>query len=106
MFRKQSDARGRQTALIEEMIGNQKIVQAFGYEDKSSGRFALINEELKECSQKAVFYSSLTNPSTRFVNNVIYAGVALCFHDSWRFPNCWWSVRTSCLCKSVHETIQ
>ena len=74
MFRKQSDARGRQTALIEEMIGNQKIVQAFGYEDKSSGRFALINEELKECSQKAVFYSSLTNPSTRFVNNVIYAG--------------------------------
>lgn len=66
-----------QTALIEEMIGNQKIVQAFGYEDKSSARFAEINQELKECSQKAVFYSSLTNPSTRFVNNVIYAGVAL-----------------------------
>ena len=77
MFRKQSDARGRQTALIEEMIGNQKIVQAFGYEDKSSARFAEINQELKECSQKAIFYSSLTNPSTRFVNNVIYSGVAL-----------------------------
>ena len=77
MFRKQSDARGRQTALIEEMIGNQKIVQAFGYEDKSSARLAEINQELKECSQKAIFYSSLTNPSTRFVNNVIYAGVAL-----------------------------
>lgn len=77
MFRKQSNARGRQTALIEEMIGNQKIVQAFGYEDKSSARFAEINQELKECSQKAIFYSSLTNPSTRFVNNVIYAGVAL-----------------------------
>ena len=77
MLRKQSDARGRQTALIEEMIGNQKIVQAFGYEDKSSARFAEINQELKECSQKAIFYSSLTNPSTRFVNNVIYAGVAL-----------------------------
>lgn len=77
MFRKQSDARGRQTALIEEMIGNQKIVQAFGYEDKSSARFAEINQELKECSQKAIFYSSLTNPSTRFVNNVIHAGVAL-----------------------------
>lgn len=77
MFRKQSDTRGRQTALIEEMIGNQKIVQAFGYEDKSSARFAEINQELKECSQKAIFYSSLTNPSTRFVNNVIYAGVAL-----------------------------
>lgn len=77
MFQKQSNARGAQTALIEEMIGNQKIVQAFGYEDKSSERFAEINQELKECSQKAVFYSSLTNPSTRFVNNIIYAGVAL-----------------------------
>ena len=77
MFRKQSDARGRQTALIEEMIGNQKIVQAFGYEDKSSGRFALINEELKECSQKAVFYSSLTNPSTRFVNGLVYTAVGI-----------------------------
>ena len=77
MFRKQSDARGRQAALIEEMIGNQKIVQAFGYEDKSSGRFALINEELKECSQKAVFYSSLTNPSTRFVNGLVYTAVGI-----------------------------
>ena len=61
MFRKQSDARGRQTALIEEMIGNQKVVQAFGYEEKSSERFAKVNEELQECSLKAVFYSSLTN---------------------------------------------
>lgn len=77
MFRKQSDARGQQTALIEEMIGNQKVVQAFGYEERSSERFARINEELRECSQNAVFYSSLTNPSTRFVNNVIYACVAL-----------------------------
>ncbi len=77
MFRKQSDARGRQTALIEEMIGNQKLVQAFGYEEKSSARFSQINKELKEYSQKAVFFSSLTNPSTRFVNNVIYAAVAL-----------------------------
>ena len=77
MFRKQSDARGRQTALIEEMIGNQKIVQSFGYEKKASQHFSEINQELKEYSQNAVFYSSLTNPSTRFVNNVIYAGVAL-----------------------------
>ena len=77
MFRKQSDARGRQTALIEEMIGNQKVVQAFGYEEKSSERFAKVNEELQEYSLKAVFYSSLTNPSTRCVNNIIYAGVAL-----------------------------
>ena len=77
MFRAQSDARGRQTALIEEMIGNQKVVQAFGYENRSSERFAAINEELRDSSQKAVFYSSLTNPSTRCVNNIIYAGVAL-----------------------------
>ena len=77
MFRAQSDARGRQTALIEEMIGNQKVVQAFGYENRSSERFASINEELRNASQKAVFYSSLTNPSTRCVNNIIYAGVAL-----------------------------
>ena len=77
MFRRQSDARGRQTAIIEEMIGNQKVVQAFGHEEHSSEDFSKINLELKEYSQKAVFYSSLTNPSTRFVNNVIYAGVAL-----------------------------
>lgn len=77
MFCNQSAARGRQTALVEEIIGGQKIVRAFGYEQTASARFAKINEELKEYSQKAVFYSSLTNPSTRFVNNVIYAGVAL-----------------------------
>lgn len=77
MFRKQSETRGRQTALIEEMIGSQKVVRAFGYEKKASKRFAEVNEELRQCSQQAVFYSSLTNPSTRFVNNVIYAGVAL-----------------------------
>ncbi len=62
MFRKQSDARGRQTALIEEMIGNQKVVQAFGYEEKSSERFAKVNEELQECSLEGCFYSSLTKP--------------------------------------------
>ena len=77
MFKKQSETRGKQTALIEEMIGNQKVVKAFGYEDKASKRFDEINKELKEYSQKAVFYSSLTNPSTRFVNNIIYAAVAL-----------------------------
>lgn len=77
MFRRQSEARGEQTSLIEEMIGNQKVVQAFGYEEKSSARFSRINEELKEASQHAIFYSSLTNPATRFVNNIIYAAVAL-----------------------------
>ena len=58
MFRKQSDTRGRQTALIEEMIGNQKVVQAFGYEEKSSERFAKVNKELQECSLKADFFTA------------------------------------------------
>ena len=77
MFRKQTAARGKQTALINEMIGNEKIVKAFGYEDKASERFKEINQELREYSQSAIFFSSLTNPSTRAVNNVIYALVAL-----------------------------
>lgn len=77
MFRRQSEARGKQTALIDEMIGGQKVVRSFGYEKRSSERFADINEKLRVYSQKAVFYSSLTNPSTRFVNNIVYALVAL-----------------------------
>lgn len=77
MFRRQSETRGSQTALIEEMIGGQKTVKAFGYEKRSSARFRKINEKLREYSQLAVFYSSLTNPSTRFVNNVVYAIVAI-----------------------------
>lgn len=77
MFRRQSETRGRQTALVDEMIGSQKVVKAFGYEARSSARFAEINKELQKYSQQAVFYSSLTNPCTRFVNNIIYAGVAL-----------------------------
>ena len=77
LFRKQSELRGKQTSFIDEIVGNQKVVKAFGYEDRSSKRFSEINEELTECSQQAVFFSSLTNPSTRFVNNLVYAGVAL-----------------------------
>lgn len=77
MFQKQSKTRGQQTAFIEEMIGNQKVVKAFGYEEKASSRFDVINNKLQKYSQQAVFYSSLTNPCTRFVNNIIYASVAL-----------------------------
>lgn len=77
MFRKQSVTRGKQTALIDEMIGGQKVVKSFGYEKSSSKRFDEINRELQKYSLLSVFYSSLTNPSTRFVNNIIYAGVAL-----------------------------
>lgn len=77
MFRKQSEARGKQTALIDEIVGNQKVVRAYGYEERASRRFAEINGELRDYSAQAVFYSSLTNPCTRFVNSLIYAGVAL-----------------------------
>ncbi len=77
MFRKQSETRGKQTALIEEMVGNEKVVKAFNYEEKASNKFKILNTELKEYSQKATFYSSLTNPCTRAVNNFIYALVAL-----------------------------
>ncbi len=77
MFRKQTDTRGQQTALIEELVGNEKVVKAFGYEENASERFETVNRELQGYSQKAVFYSSLTNPATRFVNSVIYAAVAL-----------------------------
>ncbi len=77
MFKKQSELRGQQTALIDELIGNQKVVKAFGYEDKASARFKSVNEDLVNYSKHAIFYSSMTNPSTRFVNSLVYAGVAL-----------------------------
>ena len=76
-FRAQSETRGEQTAFIDEMLGNQKVVKAFGREEKSTETFDEINGRLEKCSLKAVFYSSLTNPCTRFVNNVVYAAVAL-----------------------------
>lgn len=77
MFHVQSQTRGEQTALIEEMIGNQKVVQAFSHEDEALEEFDEINDRLGKCSLKAIFYSSITNPSTRFVNNLVYAGVAV-----------------------------
>ena len=77
MFRVQSETRGEQTALIDEMIGNQKVVQAFSHEKKAMERFDEINERLRACSLRAIFYSSITNPATRFVNNVVYVGVGL-----------------------------
>ena len=77
MFRLQSETRGEQTALIDEMLGNQKVVQAFSYEEKAMEQFDEINERLQKCSLKAILYSSITNPATRFVNNVVYTGVGL-----------------------------
>ena len=77
MFRKQSEARGEQTALIDEMIGNQKVVQAFGQEKESLKRFDEINGRLQKYSLQAIFFSSITNPATRFVNSLVYTGVGI-----------------------------
>ena len=76
-FKAQSAIRGEQTALVEEMIQGQRVVQAFGYEEKSQAAFDEVNERLKTASIQAVFFSSLTNPVTRFVNSVVYAAVGL-----------------------------
>lgn len=77
MFKLQSETRGEQTALIDEMIGNQKVVQAFSYEDKAMERFDEINRKLEGYSLKAIFFSSITNPATRFVNSLVYTGVCI-----------------------------
>lgn len=77
MFKEQSETRAEQTALIDEIIGNEKVVKSFCQEDEALSRFDEINDRLKVCSLKAVFYSSLTNPCTRFVNAVVYAVVTL-----------------------------
>ena len=77
MFRLQSEARGEQTALIDEMIGNQRVVQAYGHEKRSLEQFDEINGRLEKYSLKATFFSSITNPATRFVNNLVYAGVGI-----------------------------
>lgn len=77
MFRKQSETRGEQTSLIEEMIGNLKVVQAFGHEDENQEAFDEINKRLQKYSLSAIFFSSLVNPSTRFINSMIYAGVGI-----------------------------
>ncbi len=77
MFKLQSETRGEQTALVEEILGNQKVVQAFGYEDDAQKRFDEINDRLRKCSLRGIFFSSITNPATRFVNSLVYAGVGI-----------------------------
>ena len=77
MFKLQSETRAEQTAFIDEMVGNVKVVQAFSHEDEAMEKFDEINERLEKCSLKAIFYSSITNPSTRFINSLVYAGVGL-----------------------------
>lgn len=77
MFQQQSQTRGELTSLVDEMVGSQKVVQAFGYEEQAQGRFEEINERLRKCSLKAMFFSSITNPATRFVNSMVYASVGV-----------------------------
>ena len=77
MFRLQSETRGEQTAYIGEIIGNEKVVRVYGHETEVSEAFEQINERLEACSRRAVFYSSTVNPTTRFVNSIVYAGVGL-----------------------------
>lgn len=77
MFKLQSETRGEQTALVEEILGSQKVVQAFGYEKDAQERFDQINERLRACSLRGIFFSSITNPATRFVNSLVYAGVGI-----------------------------
>lgn len=77
MFQEQAQIRGAQTAYMDEMIQNQKVVQAYGHEAQAQETFDVINDRLEACSRRAVFFSSLTNPSTRFVNNVVYAAVVV-----------------------------
>lgn len=77
MFKLQSETRGEQTAFIDEMVGNQKVVQAFSHEDECLEKFGEINDRLQKCSLRAIFYSSLVNPSTRFINSLVYTGVGI-----------------------------
>ena len=77
MFQLQSKTRGEQTAIINETLGNLKVVKAFGHESASMGQFNEVNDRLEKCSLRAIFFSSLVNPSTRFVNSLVYAGVGL-----------------------------
>ena len=77
MFKAQSEARGDMTSLVNEILENEKVVQAFGYEEEASRRFSIINEKLGDCSLKATFFSSITNPATRFVNGIVYASVGV-----------------------------
>lgn len=77
MFHEQSEKRAQMTSLVEELVGNQKIVQAFSYEERGKERFDIVNEQLRDCGIRALFFSSITNPATRFVNGLVYTGVGI-----------------------------
>ena len=77
MFRERSETEGEETALIEEMLGNQKVVKAFSHEDEATAKFDEVNARLERAALRAIFFSSLTNPTTRFINSIVYAATAL-----------------------------
>ncbi len=77
MFQEQSEKRAEMTSIVEELVGNQKVVQAFSYEERAKERFGKVNEELRVCGIKSIFFSSITNPSTRFVNGLVYTSVGI-----------------------------
>lgn len=107
MFQLQSETRGEQTSLVDEMVGNQKIVQAFGHEQEALERFDEINGRLEKASLRAIFYSSTTNPSTRFINSLVYAGVGVTgalFAIQGRLSVGQLSLFFE-LCKSVYQTV-
>ena len=77
MFRERSETEGEETALVEEMLGNQKVVKAFSHEDEAIAKFDEVNSRLEKAALRAIFFSSLTNPTTRFINSIVYAATAL-----------------------------
>lgn len=107
MFRLQSEIRGEQTGLIDEMIGNQKVVQAFGQEEKVTERFDKINEKLGSAYLRATFFSSVTNPATRFINSLVYTGARgrRCVCGSKRNADSRAAYKFFELCKSVYKAV-
>ena len=107
MFQEQSEKRAEMTSIVEELVGNQKIVQAFSYEERANERFGKVNEELRVCGIKAIFFSSITNPSTRFVNGLVYTAVGIfgAFECYFRRHVCRWTFLLFKLCKPVYEAV-
>ena len=99
MFQLQTQTRGEQTALIEEMVGNQKVVQAFCHEKEALGQFADVNDRLQKYSLRATFFSSLVNPSTRFVNSLVYAAAVSYTHlDVYKRQGCYQRIHQEAFC--------
>ena len=106
-FKAQSEARAKMTSLVDEMVGNQKVVQAFGYGKHAVDQFDAVNQHLQKVSLQAIFFSSITNPSTRFVNGLVYTGVSIrgSVYCDQRRDHCGTAVLFFKLCKPVYQAI-